>query len=226
MQNAFVNTERLMNTQELQPMIGNQAGAVELTGCLGRIEFDLVRSGTLHYVTFRCEGNTVIVILGLSTSERLIFWQLLFRLIDPTAGRILIDGRNVQNYTTESFRRFVAVVHQRCELGDGSIEQYIKYGLSNPDSITNDMLERLCKEVNIHSTIMKFPGGYCCQAGRREISFNGEKTRRLALARSLIQNRKIIVIDKMLLPLDGESEEQLQGVMKAISRLRTIIVVE
>jgi ABC-type multidrug transport system fused ATPase/permease subunit len=104
--------------------------------------------------------------------------------------------------------------------------QNIKYGLSNPDNITDNVLDRVCKDVNIHSTIMKLLGGYSCQVGRRESSLDGEKTRRLALARLLLQNSKIIVLDQGLLLLEGESKEQLQEVIRAGSHRRTIIVLE
>jgi ABC-type multidrug transport system fused ATPase/permease subunit len=176
MQNAFVNAERLMNTQKVQPIIGDLVGAVELTDCLGLIEFDPVQSGTLNSLTFHCEENTVTAILGLSMSEKITLWQLLFRLIDPSDGRILIDGRNVQGYMIESLRRHIAIIHQSCELRDGSIRQNIKYGLSNPDSITDSMLEHVCRRVNIHSTIMKLPGEYSYQMSRRETKL-GEKIR-------------------------------------------------
>jgi ABC-type multidrug transport system fused ATPase/permease subunit len=215
-----------MNTQKMQPIIGDLAGAVELIDCLGFIEFDSVQSGTLNSLTFHCEENTVTAILGLSISEKITLWQLLFRLIDPSDGRILIDGRNVQGYMIKSLRRHIAIIHQSCELRDGTIRQNIKYGLSNPDSITDSMLEHVCRRVNIHSTIMKLPGGYSYQASRRETSLDGEKIRRLALVMLLLQTPKIICIDQRLLQLEEESEEQLQEVIKAVSHLRTIIVVE
>jgi ABC-type transport system involved in Fe-S cluster assembly fused permease/ATPase subunit len=92
-------------------LICDQANAVRLKSCDGLIEFDSVQYRTLKGMTFRCELNTVTTILGISTSERLVFWHLLFRLIDPTAGRIFIDRRNVRDYEIATLRRHVGMVH-------------------------------------------------------------------------------------------------------------------
>ena len=226
MQNAFVNTERVKKTQEVQPLICDQANAVRLKGCDGLIEFDSVQCRTLKGMTFRCELNTVTAILGISTSERLVFWHLLFRLIDPTAGRIFIDRRNVRDYEIATLRRHVGMVHQSCELRDGTIMQNIKYGLTNPDSIPEKKIFGICQKVNIHHRILKLPGDYCCPVGRNGHSLDVEVTRRLDLARLLLQNPEIIVFDQALLPLEGEPEVEFQRVLKDISDMRTIVLLE
>jgi ABC-type multidrug transport system fused ATPase/permease subunit len=224
-QNAFVNTERLTKTLEVQPTICDLAGAVRLENCVGHIEFHSVQSGALKGITFQCKENTVTAVLGISISEKRGLWDLLFRFRDPTAGQILIDSRNAQDYEVASLRRYIGVLHKTCELRDRTIMQNIKYGLSNPDSISDDTVFDICRDVNIHCTILKFPGGYGCQVSQKG-SLDAEEARRVVLVRLLLQGLKILVLNQALLALEGESEEELQEVFKVVSSRRTIVLFE
>lgn len=223
---AVVNSERLIMTLKEESEMGNIVGARQMIECAADIEFDSVAAGSLESLTFRCEKETTTVIWGVPNSERPSFTQLLVRITKPKTGIIKIGGIDVRGYIADSLRRNVGLIPHECHLLGKNIMQSLKHGLQNSESIEDTTVFAACQTTNIHDTIMKIPGGYYAPVGRNGCGLGREEMRRLALTRLILQECRNIVCDGAITALHGETDQDLQRVLKESFHLRTVLVIE
>jgi ATP-binding cassette subfamily B protein len=194
----------------------------------GKIEFDHVNFAyddkipVLKDLSFETEAGQVAAIVGPSGVGKSTIISLIPRLYDPQSGTIRIDGVDVRRYKLKSLREQISFVLQETLLFHTSVWENIAYG--KPDA-SPDQIIRAAKEANAHEFIVQLSEGYGTMVGERGITLSGGQRQRIAIARAIVRNTPILVLDEPTTGLDSSSE---QAVIEALERLmkgKTCIVV-
>jgi len=164
----------------------------------------------------------LVALVGPSGAGKTTITNLIPRLYDVTEGRVLIDGHDVRDLTQESLRNAIGVVVQDPHLFHESIAGNLRY--AKPDA-TDDELIEACRAAQIHDTIAKLPGGYDTVVGERGYRFSGGEKQRLSIARMLLKNPAIVILDEATSHLDSENEALVQEALASALRDRTAIVI-
>ncbi|KFZ19725.1 hypothetical protein V501_00537, partial [Pseudogymnoascus sp. VKM F-4519 (FW-2642)] len=220
-QKAVVNSERLISTLKDDSETKITVYAKEITEDAAAIEFDSVAVGLLNSLTFRCETETTTIVRGIPNSERASFMHLLVRVSNAHAGIIRLWGANIEGYTGESLCRRVGLIPRECHLLGENIMGSLKFGLRDID---DKAVFDACAAVNIHDKIVKLPRGYHAPVDQNVCGFDREESRRLTLARLLLQNPGIIICDGAISALNTETNEDLQMALKYSFDRRTVLV--
>ncbi len=160
----------------------------------------------LYNVNVDFEAGTFVAIVGSSGAGKSTLTKLISRLYEPEAGRILIDGFDINKVELYSLRRQVGVVPQDTLLFDGTIQENI--ALTNPDATTEEII-RAAQVAAAHEFIMNLPNGYNTMVGERGASLSGGQRQRIAIARSVLQRPRILVLDEATSALDYATEQQV-----------------
>jgi subfamily B ATP-binding cassette protein MsbA len=166
--------------------------------------------------------GTKLGIAGESGSGKSTLINLLFRFYDPQEGRILIDGQDIRNFSTEDLRAQMALVSQEVILFDQSIAENIACG--KPGATRADV-EAAAKAAFAHEFIMQLPDGYETRVGDRGILLSGGQRQRIAIARAFIRQAPILALDEATAALDAQSEAQVQKAIDHLAEHRTVISV-
>ena len=207
---AAVSFERIGEILSIESQIRELPGATPAPPFMGRIEFAHVRFGyapdqvVLRDVNLRIEPGQRVALVGLTGSGKSTMIGLIPRLYDPLGGRIFVDGRDVRSYTLESLRRQVSFVLQDPLLFRASVAQNIAYG--RPEA-TRDEIVRAAKLANADEFVARMPRGYDTLIGERGDTLSGGQRQRIAIARAIIRNAPILLLDEPSAALDPESEE-------------------
>ena len=180
------------------------------------------RENTLEEITFQARPGELVALVGPSGAGKTTLTYLIPRLYDPTAGRILIDGHDLRNVSLDSLSRQVGMVTQETYLFHDTILTNLVY--ANPDASQQEIIEA-AKIANIHDFIMSLPERYEAVVGERGYRLSGGEKQRIALARVLIKNPRILVLDEATSHLDSESEALIQEALKRVMTGRTSIVI-
>lgn len=227
-QSALINSERMLELFREQPTVVDGPMTTDLTSCAGDIKFDEVefaydtRKPALNGLTFHCEPGTTTALVGESGGGKSTVFRLLFRFYDSSSGNILIDGRPVDTVTIDSLRRHIGVVPQDTVLFNESILYNLKY--ANP-SATDEDVYGACRAASIHERILSFPDGYQTKVGERGLRLSGGEKQRVAIARTILKNPRIILLDEATAALDTETEEHIQDALSTLSKGRTMLVI-
>jgi len=225
---AAVGYERISEVLDRESSVQDQPAARRAPRFKGRIEFDHVtfnygdEAAVLKDLTLRIEPGQVAAIVGASGAGKTTIASLIPRFYDPVAGVVRIDGTDVREYTLKSLRDQISFVLQDTMLFRASIWDNIAYG--NPRATPHDIL-RAAKLANAQEFIEGMPNGYATPVGERGVSLSGGQRQRIAIARAIVRNTPILVLDEPTASLDAESEE---AVVQALSRLmerRTSVVI-
>lgn len=213
-QQAMISGERLLELFKIQPTVVDQPHVEPLTQCNGHIKWDNVkfsydkRRRALHDVSFECKPGTTTAFVGESGGGKSTVFRLMFRYYNCESGKIQIDGEDVKDLTIDSVRRFIGVVPQDTMLFNETLMYNLKY--ANPLATDEDVYEA-CRAAAIHDRIMSFPDGYLTKVGERGLRLSGGEKQRVAIARTILKNPKIIMLDEATSALDGETEQKIQS---------------
>lgn len=227
-QTSLINAERMLELFKEQPTVVDGPNVRTLEECKGDIAFDSVsfaydkRKPALNNLSFECKPGTTTALVGESGGGKTTCFRMLFRYYNPTSGRILIDGQDVQDLSIDSFRRFIGVVPQDCNMFNESIMYNLRYA---NQSATDEQIYDACKAAAIHDRISAFPDGYNTKVGERGVRLSGGERQRVAIARTILKNPKIILLDEATAALDTETEEKIQEAFGSISTGRTTVVI-
>ena len=158
--------------------------------------------------------------IGESGAGKSSLFRLLYRLIDPDEGRVLIDDQDLKDLTLKSIRENIAIVPQNPMLFNDTIEYNVSYG--NPEA-TQEQIIHACKLANIHNRIMEFPDGYNSLVGELGSKLSGGERQRLALARCLLKDAKIYLLDEFTSAMDSNNEQEILLSMKDLFKGKTVI---
>jgi ABC-type multidrug transport system fused ATPase/permease subunit len=148
--------------------------------------------------------------------------NLLQRLYDPQEGSILIDGKDLRDVTQESLRQQISVVPQEVELFSRSISDNISYGL---EGITRADVENAARLAQAHEFILRCDGGYDSQVGERGMKLSGGERQRIGIARAILRNPRILILDEATSHLDNESERLIQTAIDNLTKERTCFII-
>jgi ATP-binding cassette subfamily B protein len=146
----------------------------------------------------------------------------LLRFYEPTGGQVLIDGQDIAAVKQESLRSQVGVVFQDPALFSGTVRDNISYGQAR---VTVAALEAAAKAANAHGFIQKLPHGYDTQIGERGIKLSGGQKQRLAIARALLKNPPLLVLDEATSSLDSKAEREVQDALEKLMSGRTTMII-
>jgi ATP-binding cassette subfamily B protein len=161
-------------------------------------------------------------ILGAPGSGKSTIISLMPRFYDVTAGRITIDGQDIRQVTLHSLRRNIGIVQQDVYLFSATIRDNIAYGVTQASF---DDVVRAAKIAQLHDQILQFPDGYDTWVGERGVTLSGGQRQRLAIARTLVLDPPILILDDSTSSVDVETEQRIQQAMLAVMRGRTTFVI-
>ncbi|KAL8946915.1 MAG: hypothetical protein Q9222_006750 [Ikaeria aurantiellina] len=227
-QSAMINSERMLELFKEKPTVIDEPQAQSLPSCEGDIRFNDVdfaydpRKPALRGTTFRCAPGTTTALVGESGGGKSTVFRLLFRFYNLTGGSIQVDGHDVKDITIDSLRRHIGVVPQDTILFNESLMYNLKY--ANP-SATDEEVFAACRAASIHEKILGFPDGYEARVGERGLKLSGGEKQRVAIARTIIKDPRIILLDEATAALDSETEQHIQTALEQLSHGRTTLVI-
>jgi ATP-binding cassette subfamily B protein len=220
--------ERLFEVLDAESPVEERPGAKTLQRARGRVCFDDVsfsydpQTPALKQVSVEAAPGQMIAILGAPGSGKSSIVNLLPRFYDVTDGRITIDGDDIRDFTLSSLRRNVGMVQQDVFLFDATISDNIAYGIGQADF---DDVVRAAKIAQLHDQIMHFPDAYDTHVGERGVTLSGGQKQRLAIARTVLLDPPILVLDDATSSVDVETERLIHEAMVAVMQGRTTFVI-
>jgi ATP-binding cassette subfamily B protein/subfamily B ATP-binding cassette protein MsbA len=167
-------------------------------------------------------GGTVVALVGRSGAGKTTVTDLVARFHDPTRGRILVNGTDIRDFRLKSYRDLLAIVQQEVFLFDGSVADNIAYGRYDA---TDAEIEDAARRANAHEFIEKLPDGYDTTVGERGVKLSGGQQQRLAIARAILAQPQILILDEATSNLDTESEQLIQAAMTELLAGRTTFII-
>lgn len=224
----LTNSERLLQLLSTRPSIVDAPGAAELVLKRGEVSFADVsfaydaRKPTLRGVTFTAQPGQTVALVGETGGGKSTILKLLYRYFDVGSGSIRIDGQDVRAVTLDSLRARFAVVPQDPTLFNLSIRENLRYARLDA---TDAEVESACRAAAVHDKIVSMPEGYATTVGERGVKLSGGELQRLAIARAILRDAPIVLLDEATSMIDAETEAAIQTALRALSRGRTTFVV-
>jgi ATP-binding cassette subfamily B protein len=195
----------------------------------GRVKFDDVTfryfgggDPVLKNVSFEASPGQTVALLGATGSGKTTIINLLPRFYDPTEGQILIDGHDLRDVTLDSLRAQIGIVLQETTLFAGTIRENIAFG--RPDASLEDVIAA-AKAAAAHDFITEFPDGYNTPVGERGTTLSGGQKQRIAIARALLLNPHILILDDSTSSVDFATEMQIREALDLLMKNRTSFVI-
>ncbi len=227
-QRAIANTKDYFAVMDEQPEILDQPDASKLQLRAGEIRFEHVQFGyvadepVLRDIDMRIAPDTKVALVGESGEGKTTLTNLLLRLYEVGAGRILIDGQDINEVTQASLRGQIGVVFQEPALFSGTIRENISY--ARPDAAEAEVIAA-AKSANAHEFIEKFDAGYETEIGERGLKLSGGQKQRIAIARAILKDAPILILDEATSSLDSRSEHLVQQALERLMKGRTTLIV-
>jgi ATP-binding cassette, subfamily B, multidrug efflux pump len=226
---AAASAQRIFEILEAENKVTDKPGAIELPAIRGEVIFDNVTfryfaSGepVLKNVSFHARPGQTVALLGATGSGKTTIINLIPRFYDVSEGAITIDGHDVRNVTIESLRTQIGIVLQETTLFSGTIRDNIAYG--RPDA-TLEEIENAAKAAAAHDFIMSFPMGYETAVGERGSTLSGGQRQRIAIARALLLDPQILILDDSTSSVDLQTEFLIQQALDKLMEGRTSFVI-
>ena len=226
---ASVSLDEIFGILNVQEHLGDSPDAEDITDVRGEVNFDNVhfryeQAGRplLNGISLHVPAGTTVAIVGPSGAGKPTMMALLMRFYDPQEGRIKIDGRNLRTIKQSSLRRNIGVVLQDPLLFNETVRANIAYG--RPEATQAD-IEAVAKAAYAHEFIQRLPEGYDTLVGERGGLLSVGERQRVTIARALLKNPPVLILDEATSSLDAESEEAVQTALEALMKDRTTFVI-
>lgn len=222
---AAASAERVYEVVDAKIEIRDRPDAVPFGTCGGRITFENVSfrypgatTEALKGISFETKPKELIAILGMTGSGKSTIMNLVPRFYDVTRGSVRIDGRDVRNFTLASLRSHIGIVFQETTLFSGTIRENITY--AKADASLDEVIEA-AKTAQIHEFVIGLPDGYETVVGERGIGLSGGQKQRIAIARTLLTNYSILILDDSTSAVDAQTASQIQAALDDLMRQKT-----
>lgn len=227
-QEGLAAADRTFEVMDTHGRVQTQPTAKQLVVQRAEVRFENVSltypdgKAALQHISFTIPAGTTAALVGYSGSGKSTALNLLPRFYDPTAGRILINGEDIKNFTLESLRAHIALVAQDPAIFDDTVLHNITYG---KPTATQTEVEAAAIAAMAHDFIMQLTHGYNTRLGEDGVKLSGGQKSRIAIARALLKNAPILLLDEATASLDSASEKQVQQALMTLMRNRTTLVV-
>jgi ATP-binding cassette subfamily B protein len=230
---GLVDMDQLFRLLDVEQEVADRPGAVVLAGHLSEraaceVRFEGVRFGyradreILKGVDLTVPAGGKLAIVGPTGAGKSTITRLLFRFYDVTAGRILIDGVDIRDVTQESLRAAIGVVPQDTVLFNDTVRYNIAYGRPGASDAE---IEHAARLAQIHDFVMSLPEKYDTRVGERGLKLSGGEKQRVAIARTILKDPRILILDEATSALDTATEQDIQAALRAVSSHRTTLVI-
>ncbi len=225
---GLVDMDAMFALMGEQREVADRPGAAALPAGPGDLRFEDVRFGyradreILRGVSFHVPPGRTLAIVGPTGAGKSTVSRLLFRFYDASGGRVLIDGTDVRDATQDSVRAAIGVVPQDTVLFNDTIRYNIGYG--RPGA-THAEIEAAARLAQVHDFVLRMPDGYDTRVGERGLKLSGGEKQRVAIARTILKDPRILVLDEATSALDTRTEGEIQAALRGVSRGRTTLVI-
>jgi len=225
---AYAGLERVLEMTDAPRSVEDLPDARDVKIEKGKLELEKVTFGyvkdrpVLTNVTFTVQPGEKIAILGATGSGKSSLIYLIPRFYDIQSGSIRIDGTDIREFKLASLRRQIGVVLQDVFLFSGTIRENIAFG--KPDASTDEIVQA-AKSARIHDFIESLPSGYDTPVGERGVTLSGGQKQRITIARALVGNPKILIMDDSLSFVDAKTEQEIQSAIEEATKTRTTLII-
>ena len=230
---GLVDMEQMFRLLSVEQEVFDRPDAKALPANLSQSEpasvvFENVRFGyrpdreILRGVGFTVPPGGKLAIVGPTGAGKSTITRLLFRFYDVTEGRILVDGYDVRDVTQDSLRAAIGVVPQDTVLFNDTIRYNIAYGRPG---VSQEAIEHAARLAQVHDFVLSLPEGYDTRVGERGLKLSGGEKQRVAIARTILKDPRILILDEATSALDTRTEQEIQTALRAVARHRTTLVI-
>jgi ABC-type multidrug transport system fused ATPase/permease subunit len=226
---ASAGAERVAELLDEKPLVTDRPDALALRSPVGRIRFDNVtftypgeRSPSIEGISFTASPGDVIALVGASGAGKSTIAKLLLRFYEPSAGRVTFDGFDIARLTLSSLRTSIATVFQETLVFDGTVRDNIAYG--KPGAHDGDIV-RAAVAADAHAFTGALSSGYDTRVGERGRRLSGGQAQRIAIARAMIRDAPVLLLDEPTTGLDARSADRITGPFRRLLSGRTAIVI-
>ena len=225
---AMASADRISEVLDLEPEIKDRPDAIEVDRLRGQIVFDKVSfdygdgKEVLKEVSFALAPGQRVAVVGVSGAGKSTIVSLLLRLYESQAGAIFVDGSNIQQFRRESLRRQIGIVFQDSILFGATIRENIAYG--KPEASLEEIVSA-ARAANADEFIRELENGYDSVIGERGATLSGGQQQRIAIARALIRNAPILILDEPMTGLDVESEAKVREALDRLMAGKTCLMI-
>ncbi len=228
LQRSLAATERVFEVLESPIDKPDRPGAIAAPTEVAEIKFDHVwfaydeDNFVLHDIDLEVPGGSVVALVGRSGAGKTTVTDLVARFYDPTRGQIMLNGTDLRDFQLGSYRDLLGVVQQEVFLFDGTVRENIAY--ANHAASMHEIIAA-AKRANAHEFIVDLPDGYESVIGERGVKLSGGQRQRLSIARALLADPRILILDEATSNLDTESEQLIQQSMAELLKNRTTFII-
>ena len=227
-QTAYASAVRVFDILDADSQVQEAPDARELTHCNGEIAFQNVsfryneEEPVLDHVSFTAHPGEMVAIVGPTGVGKTTILSLLERFYDPQEGQVLLDGNDVRTLTYKSLRGQISMVLQDTFLFDATIAENIAYGMPGA---TLEEIQSAARAAHADGFIEAMPEGYQTRVGERGARLSGGQKQRIAIARAVLRNTPVLVLDEATSAVDTETEREIQAAIQQLAGTRTILVI-
>ena len=229
LQNGLASADRVFAIMDIKSDIQDVDNAVEVNDLKNILSFDNVsfsygdkKDKVLNNINFKINKGEILALVGPSGAGKSTLVDLIPRFYDTLSGSIKIDGKDIKELKINSLRSLMGIVTQETFLFDDSVKANIAYGVEN---ISDDKIKDAAIAANAHEFIKELPDGYNTIIGERGVSLSGGQKQRIAIARAIVKNPPILILDEATSSLDSESEKHVQSAIENLMSERTVFVI-
>lgn len=228
MQNAFAGGHRVLSILDMESEIKDSENAEDIGRANGEMEFDHVsfyyneNEPVLKDISFKIDAGKMVAFVGATGVGKSTIVSLMERFYDPVSGSVRLDGKDIRDITVKSLRENISMVLQDVFLFNGSIYDNISYG--NPSANREDII-KAAETARVSDFVCKMPDGYDTIIGERGVRLSGGQKQRIAIARAVLKNSPILILDEATSAVDNETEALIQQAIDELSKNRTVIVI-